>query len=149
VELFEREVVGRIPEDVPPVRWEVYQAVDTQVGGHPVVAKLIVGRAEDPACPELSVAIRMAVVTPANAPGPVPVLMMFGFGNLPDEPLPRFPFPRQEPPDPPSTEQLIAQGWGYASISTASIQPDNGAGLTRGIIGLTNCGRRRTPEQWG
>ena len=49
----------------------------------------------------------------------------------------------------PSTEQLIAAGWGYMSLSAASIQADNGAGLTAGIIGLTNKGRRRTPEQWG
>ena len=34
--------------------------------------------------------------------------------------------------DPPATEQLIAAGWGYASISPGSIQADNGAGLTKG-----------------
>jgi lysophospholipase L1-like esterase len=61
-----------------------------------------------------------------------------------------FRFPgAQEPAAPPSTEQLIAAGWGYVSLSTASIQADNGAGLTAGIIGLTNKGRRRSPEQWG
>ncbi len=51
--------------------------------------------------------------------------------------------------DPPSTEQLIAAGWGYISLSTASIQADNGAGLTAGIIGLTNRGRPRRPDDWG
>jgi hypothetical protein len=30
--------------------------------------------------------------------------------------------------------------WGYAPPDTASIQADNGAGLTKGIIGLTNHG---------
>jgi hypothetical protein len=44
---------------------------------------------------------------------------------------------------------LIAAGWGYVSISPASIQADNGAGLTKGIIGLTNKGQRRKPEDWG
>jgi hypothetical protein len=51
--------------------------------------------------------------------------------------------------DPPSTQQLIADGWGYVAIDPASIQADNGAGITRGIIGLMNKGRSRTPEQWG
>jgi lysophospholipase L1-like esterase len=83
-----------------------------------------------------------------NAKGPVPVLIMFGFGNMPGEPVFRFPG-LPEPAAPPSTEQLIAAGWGYVSLNTASIQADNGAGLTEGIIGLTNKGRRRTPEQWG
>jgi lysophospholipase L1-like esterase len=73
---------------------------------------------------------------------------MFGWGNMPGEPLPRFPGV-QEPAAPPSTEQLIAAGWGYVSLSTTSIQADNGAGLTAGIIGLANKGKRRTPEQWG
>jgi hypothetical protein len=88
------------------------------------------------------------VVTPAEVKTPVPVLMMFGWGNMPDEAPPRFPG-FAEPPAPPSTEQLIAAGWGYVSIDTASIQADNGGGLTSGIIGLTNRGQRRTPEQWG
>jgi lysophospholipase L1-like esterase len=74
--------------------------------------------------------------------------MMFGWGNMPGEPLPRFPG-LPEPAAPPSTDQLIAAGWGYVSLATASIQADNGAGLTSGIIGLANKGRRRTPEQWG
>jgi hypothetical protein len=51
--------------------------------------------------------------------------------------------------DPPSTQQLIAAGWGYASIDPSSIQADNGAGLTRGIIGLVNKGQPRKPDDWG
>ena len=53
------------------------------------------------------------------------------------------------PPDPPATEQLIASGWGYATINPGSIQADNGAGLTAGIIGLVNKGQRRKPDDWG
>jgi hypothetical protein len=75
--------------------------------------------------------------------------MMFGFGSMPDDPVPSFGPPRAEFADPPSTEQLVAAGWGYVSISTASIHADNGAGLTKGIIGLANKGRRRRPEDWG
>jgi hypothetical protein len=44
---------------------------------------------------------------------------------------------------------LIEAGWGYAMISPGSIQADNGAGLTRGIIGLTNLGQPRKPDDWG
>ena len=51
--------------------------------------------------------------------------------------------------DPPSNEQLIAAGWGYASIVPRSIQADNGAGLTKGIIGLVNKGQPRKPDDWG
>src|SRR5947199_5325466 len=45
--------------------------------------------------------------------------------------------------------QYLAKGWGYAVVSPGSIQADNGAGLTRGIIGLVNKGQPRKPEDWG
>jgi hypothetical protein len=97
------------------------------------------------------------VVTPAQAKGPVPVLMMFGgFGGdgmprTPGSPVPTNRFAEFGGPykDPPSTEQLLAAGWGYATIVPASIQADNGAGLTKGIIGLVNKGQPRKPDDWG
>ncbi len=49
----------------------------------------------------------------------------------------------------PTTEQLLAAGWGYCTIEPASIQADNHAGITRGIIGLVNKGQPRSPEDWG
>jgi len=51
--------------------------------------------------------------------------------------------------DPPTTQQLLAAGWGYAYIDPSSIQADNGAGLTKGIIGLVNRGEPRRPDDWG
>ena len=170
VEEFEREIVGRVPAHAPKINWEITKTVVTEVGGIPVIAKQVIGHADNSAHPAIAVDIRMAVVVPANAPGRVPVLMMFGGGLMPGE-QPQFgrggfgggaakkgdgkaapEAPKKAAPvfaDPPSTEQLIAAGWGYVSISTTSIQADNGAGLTKGIIGLTNKGQPRTPEQWG
>ena len=46
-------------------------------------------------------------------------------------------------------ERLLAAGWGYVTIDPSSIQADNGGGLTRGIIGLTNNGQARKPDDWG
>jgi hypothetical protein len=51
--------------------------------------------------------------------------------------------------EPSPTQQLLAAGWGYVMIDPNSIQADNGAGLTRGIIGLVNKGQPRKPEDWG
>ena len=44
-----------------------------------------------------------------------PVLMMFGAGNMPGEPLPRF-GKAPDPAAPPSTEQLIAAAGRLASV---------------------------------
>jgi len=148
VEIFEREVYGRVPDNVPAITWSVTETIRTEVAGRPVIARRVLGRADNSAAPNIGVVFRLAVVLPADTPAPVPVLMMFGWGNLPGDPVPRFPgFP--PPPGPSNEEQLIAAGWGYVSIDTASIQADVGAGLTSGIIGLTNRGAHRTPEQWG
>jgi hypothetical protein len=49
----------------------------------------------------------------------------------------------------PNTWQLVAAGWGFVLFDPASVQADNGAGITRGIIGLVNKGQPRKPEDWG
>jgi hypothetical protein len=66
--------------------------------------------------------------------------------------IPRSPFSPMQPNadgGPPSIVQLIAAGWGFAVLDPTAVQADSGAGLTRGIIGLTNRGQPRTPDQWG
>jgi len=60
-----------------------------------------------------------------------------------------FPFGPPAVGEPSPTEQLLAAGWGYATLDPTSVQADNGAGLTRGIIGLVNKGQPRKPEDWG
>jgi hypothetical protein len=40
-------------------------------------------------------------------------------------------------------------GWGYAILIPNSIQADNGAGLTQGVIGLANGGQPRKLDDWG
>ncbi|MBL9174053.1 MAG: hypothetical protein JNL10_11005, partial [Verrucomicrobiales bacterium] len=166
VEDFEREVVGRVPKNVPKVTWSITnQATDRVVDRIPVNARQLVGRVDNSACPGIEVNLQMTLVTPLNATRPVPVLMMFGGfggGGFPrkatdPEPTNRFRgFGNQVFTDPPSTEQLIAAGWGYAILSPGSIQDDSGGGrngnpggLTRGIIGLVNQGQPRKPDDWG
>ena len=158
VEDFEREVIGRVPKNVPTVRWTVItQATDRVVGKLPVVAKQLSGHVDNSACPGITVDIQMTLVTPADGKGRVPVLMMFGgfggsgFPRRPGEPEPTNRFRGFGPPltGPSSQEMLIAAGWGYATIVPGSIQADNGAGLTKGIIGLCNQGQPRKPDDWG
>ena len=61
-----------------------------------------------------------------------------------------WPMPPENPgEEPTSTQKLLAAGWGYALIDPSTIQADNGAGLTRGIIGLVNRGQPRKPDDWG
>jgi hypothetical protein len=183
VELFEREVVGRIPKNVPKVSWSVIETATAKVGERDVNARRVQGRVDNSGYPAVSVNIDLVLVTPADAKGPVPVMIMFGGGRMPGAPpaarpappvdpcapaaapaAPRPPAAAGAPPprpagpppnapgppaDLPATEQLIAAGWGYAYLNPGSVQADNGAGLTKGIIGLVNKGQPRKPDDWG
>lgn len=141
VDDFEREVYGRVPPNVPAVTWSVAETREIQVGDVAVIEKQLRGRVDNSRCPTIEVTISLTLGTPKEAAKPVPVLMMFGgFG---------FARPGFRPPGPSRTELLIRAGWGYAMISPQSIQADNGQGLTQGIIGLTNLGQPRKPDDWG
>lgn len=165
VEDFEREIYGRVPANVPAVAWTVVEQLNGTVAGRAVVGKQLTGRVDNSAYPFIDVNIQLTLVTPADAKGPVPVMIIFRGGNVQQAlglaPPPGFggrgaraggpagPPAPTGPVDPPATEQLIAAGWGFAFLNPASVQADNGAGLTRGIIGLVNKGQPRSPEDWG
>src|SRR6266536_5742947 len=133
---FEREVYGRIPKNVPKVKWEVTNTSTGNIGGISTVTKTLVGHVDNSSYPLITVDIQASVTTPANAMGPVPVMVEFDWGF------------RRGPTLPAWQQQLIARGWGYSSIKPTSIQAD-GPTLTSGIIGLTNKGQPRKPEDWG
>jgi hypothetical protein len=157
VEDFDREVYGRVPTNVPKVTWKVMDRVEERIGDVSVVTKRLVGHVDNSACPSINVDVQLTLTTPAEAKGPVPVMMEFGFGrpvasagtaSRPARAMPQF--GRGGPGGGPSwQQQVLAKGWGCAIIVPGSIQADNGAGLTRGIIGLCNKGRPRKPEDWG
>ena len=153
VEGFESEVLGRVPPNPPKITWTVKSTTDSKAGVFPVIQKQLVGHADNSACPAINVDIDMTLVTPANAKGPVPVMMMFGSAaflkRMAEMMASRPELKAMLGTDPPAMEQLIAGGWGYALIDPGSIQADNGAGLTKGIIGLANKGQPRKPDDWG
>ncbi len=170
VELLESEVYGRIPKNVPDVKWEVRQTREVEAGGKPAIQKEIVGVVDNSVCREIQVNISMSLTLPKDAKGPVPVLMTFGWtpfdsGRMNFGGVGR----RGGGPRPPSKQdKLIAAGWGCAMLNPSTVQDDSGgwqprrfgpgadpnakptgAGLTRGIVGLSNLGQPRKPDQWG
>jgi len=142
VELFDREIYGRVPANVPGVNWEVMNVFDDYVGGIAAITKRIVGHVDNSSYPQIKVDIQLTLTTPANTTGPVHVMIEFGFQFPPNFRLPAAPGPSWQ-------EQVLKKGWGYAILVPTSVQADNGAGLTQGIIGLVNKGQPRKPDDWG
>jgi hypothetical protein len=171
----------------------------------PVITKQLVGHVDNSSYPQITVDIQVTLTTPANATGPVPVMMVFGggFGGFVAPGAARGALPAgragaapgaagapgtgappgalagrglmppagaapgvagtaagrglavgmpgagRGPTGPTAQQQVLAKGWGYATLNTGSVQADNGAGLTQGIIGLANKGQPRKLDDWG
>ena len=79
--------------------------------------------------------INLKVALPAGATAPVPVILLvqFGGGGAPV-------------PDPPLAAEILARGWGYATVGYNDIQPDKADAFDQGVVGATRgqaAGRRR------
>jgi len=153
VEDFDREILGRVPANVPKVTWEVLSTTQEKVGDVPVITKKLAGHVDNSAYPSIKVTIELELTTPANASGPVPVIMELGlskefmaafFKNFPGG------MPKGLGNDGPTwQQQVLARSWGYATYIPYSVQADSGAGLNEGIIGLVNKGQPRKLDDWG
>jgi hypothetical protein len=199
VEDFDREIYGRTPKNTPKVHWEVTSTTSGMNGDVPIITKTLVGHVDNSSYPLVTVNIQATLNTPANAAGPVPVMLQFGgfgfgaaraggpapagppalvvpnpcappggarargpvpaAGAAPGAPAiagapgalaaPGGPGAGRGPAGPTWQQQVLAKGWGYATVTPASIQPDCGAGLTQGIIGLVHKGQPRGLDDWG
>ncbi len=150
VEDFNREVYGRAPEDTPKVSWQVTATTKEMNGDFQVTTKTLVGHVDNSSYPGVTVDIQLTLSTPANAAGPVPVIMEFGLSPEVLAALAkRFPDMFRASNGPSWQQQVLAKGWGYAVLIPTSVQADNGDGLTEGIIGLVNKGQPRKLDDWG
>ncbi len=153
LELFDREIYGRVPPNVPAVRWEVLSTTKEMSGDIPVLTKSLLGHVDNSSAPAISVDIQLSLSTPANATGPVPVIMEFALSPEVLTAIKKRFTPEQwaafSGTGPTWQQQVLAKGWGYAALIPTSVQADNGAGLTEGIIGLVNKGQPRVLDDWG
>src|SRR5256886_5475467 len=78
VEDFDREIYGRVPQSVPKVSWEVLTSFHENSGDIPVITKKLLGHVDNSSDPLIDVQLQLTLTTPANARGPVPVMMEFG-----------------------------------------------------------------------
>lgn len=122
--------------------------------GKPVPVLMMFGPTDFPAPPQptpaelwrINAALKKALITTDPA---LREVFEKHFFYQPIAPVPFAPTQRNADGDPPSTQELIATGWGFALLDPQTVQADNGAGLTRGIIGLVNKGHARKPDDWG
>ena len=60
VELFDREVLGRVPAHLPKVKWRVVSTINETRGDVPVITKQLIGHVDNSAYPLIDVNIELS-----------------------------------------------------------------------------------------
>ncbi len=150
--LYDRELLGRTPPNLPQVSWKVAAETSARLGGADVTIQHVVGHVDNSIDPAIHVDIQLLLAVPAHARARVPVVMELEFPEDFDKamakPLPEaFTGPWAHYSVDPIP--VLQRGWAFAMLKPTSIQADDGAGLTNGIIGLMNHGQPRSLDDWG
>jgi hypothetical protein len=150
VRLYETNIYGRVPAKTPPVTWQVAET-DPKARDGASVRKKIVGSvgtaAEGPR-------INLTLHTPAGTTRPVPIILLINFGGGAAPPPGATPGRGGGPPsDPPVAADILARGWGYATVGYNDIQPDRATTAGEAVMALTTAlqppGAASAPDSWG
>jgi len=160
VKAYEEDVYGRVPANAPKVRWDV-ASTDPAARAGAILRRVVgtIGTAAD------GPKINLNVYTPAGAARPVPVILLVNFGGGPPrvaaagatpgaaggQPGPGQGRGNVAPGEPPVAAEMLARGWGYATVGYADIQPDRANTFTEGVIGTTLASgqTKPAPGDWG
>jgi hypothetical protein len=134
--LYETEIYGRIPARTPRVTWTVGET-DAAARDGAAIRKRITGAIEtaDAAQP---LRINLTLLMPARTEKPVPVILVLSFGAA-----------GAAATEPPVAADILARGWGYATIVYQDIQPDRINTFNQGVIGATHGSGQPAPDEWG
>jgi hypothetical protein len=149
---YEREIYGRVPETTPKVTWQVTETDPAAREGTAVRTRIVGTVGAMPRAANAAAdgpRINVTLFTPAAAKGAVPIILLVNFGGgtpPPNAPQGRGTFPS----DPPVAADIIAKGWGYATVGYGDIQPDRLNTFHEGVIGRTHPpGVMPAADEWG
>ena len=147
---YETQIYGRTPANTPKVSWQVAETDPNAREGAAVRKKVVGTIGTNPDAQKITV----MVTTPANAKKAAPVILLVNFGGGPPPPPgttargPAF----NPHSDPPAAADILARGWGYATVGYGDIQPDraNTAGEAVMAMVATAAGSKAgAPDDWG
>jgi hypothetical protein len=154
--LYETHIYGRVPERVPRAAFQVVETDAKFMDGVAVRKHVVMRLGDSPDGPKVNVLVYL----PANARGPVPLLLhLTFFGGPPaasadagSPPAPgaetgRGPVRREAGP----IEEILARGYGYATLRYTEIQPDSATSSQSGVIRLALAPGQTRPasDEWG
>lgn len=140
IKIFDEEIYGITPKNTPKVNWKTTSTVEGTNEEIAIVTRKMVGEVDNSSFPSIKVAIDLTITLPKKTSSKVPVILDLSFGfppNMNNQNAVNW------------QKDILAKGWGIATLIPTSIQKDYGAGLREGIIGLMNKGEYRKPNDWG
>ncbi|HEY4030025.1 MAG TPA: acetylxylan esterase [Caulobacteraceae bacterium] len=144
VRAMEDDLYGHRPAALPKVTWTVTATRMIDEYGVPAIEKTLDGALDNSAAPDIQVHIKAWLVTPQDAVKAgrkTPVVLAVNWYNPPAG------FAKD--PNPDYRGLILKRGWSYVIYDPTSVQADNGAGLSKGVIGLVNRGQPRKAGDWG
>jgi hypothetical protein len=146
VEDFDREIYGRVPKNVPKVKWEVTSTTPGKNGDIDIVTKQLVGTVDNSIDRDIEVKIAVSLVLPANAKGPAPVVLIFSGGGFgpPVAGAPAAERPHEGPPYAPNAFAPARGGVG-AGRGAAVAGRGGAAGAPAGAAAAAGAARGGIP----
>lgn len=160
VELFEQNQYGRAPAP-RNIRYDVFEDFGVALGGKAVRRQVTIYFSKDPKGPQMD----LLLYVPANAGGPVPVLLNVSFtanSNTVDDPhvkegtiwnrdKQRVPASQGRRFGRLPVEAFIDKGFGIATVYYGDIEPDFDGGLPYGVrnLYLRDGQEKPAPDEWG
>jgi hypothetical protein len=152
--LYEKEIFGRVPPGAPKVTFEVVGTNERAYDGAAVRTHVIGRMGNAPDAPQLN----LVLVRPARAERPVPVLLhlVFGAGMVTTAPNANSDAtstpgntPRVAELGP--VEDLLARGYGYATLRYTEIEGDRLDTNLKGVrkLALAPGQMEPAPDEWG
>lgn len=157
--MFETLEYGLAPAKPADQRFEVFERGAPALGGKALRRQVLIHLSRDPAAPT----IQLVEYLPANARGPVPMILMIGFSapsatiddpgirpSLVWDPAKQQKVPATASPmgkfDP---APFLEAGFGVTTYYYGDVEPDFADGYALGIRGFLAKGRPRGPDDWG
>ena len=143
VELFDREIYGRTPKNLPAVTWSGQgEPAKTWSAESRVCSASSSGHVDNSAYPLVNVDIEAELTTPSGCEGRA------GHRRVLPVRIPAAAFRRNAIADLAGAGDRARLGVRHP-VATSTSRPTTAPGLTKGIIGLVNKGQPRKPDDWG
>lgn len=147
--LYETQIYGRTPPNTPKVSWQVAETDPKAREGAAVRRKVVGTIGTNPEAQKITV----MVTTPANAKKAAPVILLVNFGGGPPPPAgttargPAF----NAHAEPALAAEILAHGWGYATVGYSDIQPDRANTGSEAVMAMVAAAGSKSgaPDDWG